>query len=81
MALDIEICWINAESDIAKSLESLWADENTIVNAPRPISGDKAWEGDWLKGCHYAAGKPIGSTNIGRLMVRGRFDRCRTIAL
>lgn len=32
-----------------------------VFNAPRPLVGDQAWQGEWCKGVFYAAVNPDGS--------------------
>jgi hypothetical protein len=53
----MEIVYVNKASNLAEGLAKYLQEGFTVVNAPRPISGDKAWEGDYLRGVHYAASK------------------------
>lgn len=53
----MEKVYVNQASDIAKGLARYFTEGFTVVNASRPLSGDDAWEGDYLRGIHYAASK------------------------
>jgi hypothetical protein len=52
--LDVEIIYVNSASDLGEKLKFYSDRGDTIVNACRPLSGDEAWEGEYLRGIHYA---------------------------
>jgi hypothetical protein len=44
--------------EVTKSIEFTKKRRRIVVNAPRPLPGDRAWEGPFITGIHYASGKP-----------------------
>ena len=49
-----------------------------LFNAPRPLSGDGAWEGDWLAGVFYASVNPQG-LEAGRHIRDNRDAQARVV--